>query len=90
VVWHSRLIQAPEDKLDQICELSGGVEIQTEQSFEAWRLKEFTQMVRERYTLEYPRGRSSLSRGLVAERRSLHSSLRRVGAGCERRRDQGD
>jgi hypothetical protein len=57
IVRHSPLMQSPEDKLDLICELSGGVEIQTERSTESWRLKEFTQMVRERYILEYPRGR---------------------------------
>jgi hypothetical protein len=56
IVRHSPLMESPEDKLDQICQLSGGVEIQAEQSIEAWRLKEFTQMVRERYILEYPRG----------------------------------
>lgn len=46
----------PEDKLDQICELSGGLEFQTEQRYESFELKEFTQMLRERYILEYPRG----------------------------------
>jgi hypothetical protein len=57
IIRHSPLVQSPEDKLDQICELSGGVEMQTERRVESWRLKEFTQMVRERYILEYPRGR---------------------------------
>jgi hypothetical protein len=54
---HSPLMQSPEDKLDLICELSGGVEIQAERTTESWKLKEFMQMVRERYILEYPRGR---------------------------------
>ncbi|WP_433965339.1 hypothetical protein [Tunturiibacter gelidiferens] len=57
IIRHSPLLQSPEDKLDQICELSGGVEMQTERKVESWRLKEFTQMVRERYILEYPRGK---------------------------------
>jgi len=52
-----KVLQDPENKLDLICELSGGLEIQTEHRFEALRLKEFTQMLRERYILEYPRGK---------------------------------
>jgi hypothetical protein len=51
------ILQDPENKLDLICELSGGVQIQTEKRYEALRLKEFTQMLRERYILEYPRGK---------------------------------
>jgi hypothetical protein len=30
---------------------------QTERRVESWRLREFTQIVRERYILEYPRGK---------------------------------
>jgi len=51
------VLQNPENKLDLICELSGGLQIPTERRFEAVRLKEFTQMLRERYILEYPRGK---------------------------------
>jgi hypothetical protein len=57
VTWNWKLLQDPENKLDLICELSGGLEIQAEQRFEAFRLKEFAQMLRERYILEYPRGK---------------------------------
>jgi hypothetical protein len=57
IIRHSPLLQSPEDKLDEICELSGGIAMQTERRVESWRLKEFTQIVRERYILEYPRGR---------------------------------
>jgi hypothetical protein len=47
-----------EDKFDQICELSGGVELQSSDGPLPFRLKEFTQMVRERYILEFPRGKN--------------------------------
>jgi hypothetical protein len=45
----------PEDKFEQICVNSGGVELQANEHTTIFRLKEFTQMVRERYILEYPR-----------------------------------
>jgi hypothetical protein len=48
---------ASEDKFNQICDLSGGVEIQERNANGSWRLKEFTKMVRERYIMEFPRGR---------------------------------
>lgn len=57
VIRHSPLMPQAEDKLDQICELSGGLEIEGESRFESYQLKEFTQMLRERYILEYPRGK---------------------------------
>jgi hypothetical protein len=47
----------PEDKFNQICNLSGGVEIQPTDAIVSWRLQEFTKIVRERYILEFPRGR---------------------------------
>jgi hypothetical protein len=46
----------PEDKFQQICVNSGGIELQASEHTTIFRLKEFTQMVRERYILEYPRG----------------------------------
>ena len=46
----------PEDKFEQICVNSGGIELQANEHTTIFRLKEFTQMVRERYILEYPRG----------------------------------
>jgi hypothetical protein len=46
----------PEDKFRQICEDSGGIELQAKVPTTLLRLKEFTQMLRERYILEYPRG----------------------------------
>jgi hypothetical protein len=46
----------PEDKFEQICVNSGGVELQANEHTTLLRLKEFTQMLRERYILEYPRG----------------------------------
>jgi hypothetical protein len=57
VIRHSPLMPQAEDKLDQICELSGGMEIDAEPRFESYQLKEFTQTLRERYILEYPRGK---------------------------------
>jgi hypothetical protein len=45
----------PEDKFKQICVNSGGIELQASEHTTIFRLKEFTQMVRERYILEYPR-----------------------------------
>jgi hypothetical protein len=57
VIRHSPLMPQAEDKLDQICELSGGLEIEGESRFESYQLKEFTQMLRERYILEYSRGK---------------------------------
>jgi hypothetical protein len=46
----------PEDKFEQICVNSGGIELQANEHTTIFRLKEFTQMLRERYILEYPRG----------------------------------
>jgi len=45
----------PEDKFAQICVNSGGIELQASEHTTMFRLKEFTQMVRERYILEFPR-----------------------------------
>ncbi len=45
----------PENKLKEICVNSGGIKLQANQRTTLSRLKEFTQMVRERYILEYPR-----------------------------------
>jgi hypothetical protein len=44
-----------EDKFEQICVSSGGAELQANEHTTLSRLKEFTQMVRDRYILEYPR-----------------------------------
>ncbi|WP_433970650.1 hypothetical protein [Tunturiibacter lichenicola] len=46
---------SPEDKFKQICVNSGGIELQANEHTTILRLKEFTQMLRERYILEYPR-----------------------------------
>ncbi|WP_353064878.1 hypothetical protein RBB77_03840 [Tunturibacter psychrotolerans] len=46
----------PEDKFEQICVNSGGIELQASEHTTIFRLKEFTQMLRERYILEFPRG----------------------------------
>jgi hypothetical protein len=46
-----------EDKFNQVCDLTGGVEIQQRNAIVSWRLKEFTKMIRERYIMEFPRGR---------------------------------
>jgi hypothetical protein len=51
----SPFILSPEDKFNQVCDLSGGVEIQARDAILSWRLKEFTRIVRERYILEFPR-----------------------------------
>jgi hypothetical protein len=45
----------PEDKFKQICVNSGGAELRDNEHTAIFRLKEFTQMLRERYILEYPR-----------------------------------
>jgi hypothetical protein len=52
---HSPFTRSIEDKFSQICSLSGGVEFQARSATVSWRLKEFTNMVRERYILEFPR-----------------------------------
>jgi hypothetical protein len=44
-----------QDRLNQMCQQSGGVEIQATAQITLPRLKEFTQIVRERYILEFPR-----------------------------------
>jgi hypothetical protein len=54
----SPFYERQEDRFDQICELSGGVELQSSEGALPFHLKEFTQMVRERYILEFPRGRN--------------------------------
>lgn len=51
------VIPSPEDKFNQICELTGGVEIQARSPILSVRLKEFTRTVRERYILEFSRSR---------------------------------
>jgi hypothetical protein len=45
----------PEDKFKQICEDSGGIELLANEHTTIFRLKQFTQMLRERYILEFPR-----------------------------------
>jgi hypothetical protein len=45
----------PEDKFKQICVNSGGIDLQGNEHTTILRLKDFTQMMRERYILEYPR-----------------------------------
>ncbi len=57
VMHHSPLLKMPLEQLSQIYELSGGLQIEADQRSESWKLTEFAQMVRERYILEYPRGR---------------------------------
>jgi hypothetical protein len=44
-----------EDKFEQICVNSGGIQLQAGEHTAIYRLKEFTQMLRERYILEFPR-----------------------------------
>jgi hypothetical protein len=44
-----------EDKFGQICMNSGGVQLQASEHTTIYRLKEFTEMLRERYILEFPR-----------------------------------
>jgi hypothetical protein len=51
----SSFLRSTEDKFNQICDLSGGIEVQQRFGIVSWRLKEFLQMVRERYILEFPR-----------------------------------
>jgi hypothetical protein len=45
----------PENKFEQICVNSGGIQLQASEHTTLYRLKEFTQMLRERYILEFPR-----------------------------------
>jgi hypothetical protein len=52
---NSPFLRPPEDKFSQICSLSGGLELQARYAVVSWRLEEFTQMIRERYILEFPR-----------------------------------
>lgn len=47
--------QSPEDRFNQVCDLSGGVEVQARYSIVSLRLREFTKILRERYILEFPR-----------------------------------
>jgi hypothetical protein len=51
----SPFMPSREDRFSQICSLSGGVELQARYAVVSWRLKEFAQIVRERYILEFPR-----------------------------------
>jgi len=44
-----------EDKFGQICVNSGGIPLHANEHITMFRLKEFTQMLRERYILEFPR-----------------------------------
>jgi hypothetical protein len=50
-----RFIRSTEDKFNQICDLSGGVELPARYAAVSERLKEFTKILRERYILEFPR-----------------------------------
>jgi hypothetical protein len=52
---NSPFFVAQQDRLNQMCQQSGGVEIQATAQIAIPRLKEFTQIVRERYILEFPR-----------------------------------
>jgi hypothetical protein len=52
----SPFLLSSEDKFNQVCDLSGGVEIQARDAIVSWRLKEFIKIVRERYIVEFPRG----------------------------------
>ena len=51
----SPFFRGPEDKFEQICVQSGGIQLQASEHTTMYRLKEFTQMLRERYILEFPR-----------------------------------
>jgi len=48
----------PENKFEQICVNSGGIQLQANEHTTMFRLKEFTQMLRERYILEFPRAKN--------------------------------
>jgi hypothetical protein len=48
---------SPEDQFNQICQLTGGVEVPASGRILSEQLKELLQMVRERYIVEFPRGR---------------------------------
>lgn len=50
----SPFILSTEDKFNQICDLSGGVELPARYAAVSQRLKEFTKILRERYILEFP------------------------------------
>ena len=52
---NSAYLQSPEDKFEQICVQSGGIRLQSSEHIAMYELKEFTQMLRERYILEFPR-----------------------------------
>jgi hypothetical protein len=52
---NSAYLQSPEDKFEQICVQSGGIRLQSSGHVAMYELKEFTQMLRERYILEFPR-----------------------------------
>jgi hypothetical protein len=51
----SPFYKGTEDKFEQICVNSGGIQLQASEHTTLFRLKEFTQMLRERYILEFPR-----------------------------------
>ncbi|WP_158942694.1 hypothetical protein [Granulicella sp. S190] len=53
--FHSPFLNNHEDKFEQICVNSGGIQLQASEHTTMYRLKEFTQMLRERYILEFPR-----------------------------------
>jgi hypothetical protein len=53
--FHSFFVKTSEDKFEQICVNSGGIPLQASEHTTIFRLKEFTQMLRERYILEFPR-----------------------------------
>jgi hypothetical protein len=52
---NSPFFTSPEDKFEQICVQSGGIRLHTSEHIAMFELKEFTQMLRERYILEFPR-----------------------------------
>jgi hypothetical protein len=53
--FHSLFVKSHEDQFEQICVNSGGIQLQASEHTTLYRLKEFTQMLRERYILEFPR-----------------------------------
>jgi hypothetical protein len=88
----SPFFRGPEDKFEQICVNSGGIQLQATEHTTMFRLKEFTQMLRERYILEFPRatneGRRSHTRGLLRkEKQALYRCHRNHGSDRERRRE---
>jgi hypothetical protein len=54
-IFHAFRTLGAEDKFAQICANSGGIQLQANEHTAMFQLKEFTQMLRERYILEFPR-----------------------------------